>query len=392
MRTTFPGIALDEIAQVEDLFNCNIWVYELVEEEQKVKAERCQRGRSAFIDDEAGEGDDDDEAEDDAADDRRKKVQTALLLRAPTLESQQIDGRLKVYVNRYQDHISLITNINQYGQSFKCKCGFSAKRRWCLEDHIRTCTGEKKQKLIFPGTGMAVSKSIWQQLDQIGIQTTGPVHYPYFACWDFEARVCHADETNFTPLPAASNQLPQHALANNGVYTIPNPNLSKLDEYCATIASQQPCIFDIAVTVVYRLTKDTVDSQRRRSIITATNIIHNLEEYQQVFPAGRILNAIETSQLISPRVLIDAIEYKVARKQLLFTSSLKPVSFAVNSNVPVFDTPTYDVCEEDDEDAVRQLLASFNAKLTTISDEAYTTLRRQHDGAFDSLRQVFVLM
>jgi len=97
---------------------------------------------------------------------------------------------------------------------------------------------------------------------------------------------------------------------------------------------------------------------------------------------------METAQLLSPNILIDAVEFKVERKQLLFTSTLVPVSFAVNSNVPVYNTPDYDVCEEDDEDAIRCLLVSFIFRLNAISDEAYATLRRQHDPAFDKIRYV----
>ena len=391
LRKSFPGVPLDQFNEVETLFNVNIWVYELTEEELKVRQKRRETVADNFLDDEAGEGneEDDEEQEEEAADEsfrRRKKIQTALLVRAPTIENQQNSQRLKVYVNRYENHISLITNIQQYGQCYKCQCGYSSKQCKDLEKHQQTCTGERTQKLIFPGTGMTVTKSIWEQLAQLGISTPGPQHYPYFACWDFEARICENEQAKFTPLPPSATQLPEHDCLRNELYLIRTPDLSQLDEYCYNIAAQQPCIFDIRVTVVYRLTRDPAIKQRRRCIIEPVNIIHNLQDYQQVFPARHILNAMESAQLLSPNIVIDAIEFKVERKQLLFPSTLVPVSFAVNSNVPEYNSPDYDVCEEDDEDAIRRLLVSFIDRLNAISDEAYQTLRRQHDPAFDKLR------
>ena len=233
---------------------------------------------------------------------------------------------------------------------------------------------------------MSVPKSIWEQLEQLNITTTGPKHYPYFACWDFEARICQHDQVQFTPFPASDAQLPPHQADNKGTFIIPEPDLSQLDNYCYIIATQQPCIFDIRVTVVYHLTKDVPGKQRRRCIIEPTNIIHNATDYHELFTPGRILTALETAQLISPQVLIEAVEFKVARKQLLFTSTLKPISFAVNSNVPGYNVPVFDVCDEDDEDAVRRLLTSFIDKLNAISDETYNILHREHDAVFDKLR------
>jgi hypothetical protein len=404
----FPGIPLDQFENVEQLFNVNLWVYELVEEERKTRVQRRRRNNTDyFIDTEAaevGEESDGEELEEVQVMRRKQKVQTAILIRAPTAKSQKIDGRLKVYLNRYQNHLSLITNINQYGQCLKCKCGRRFNRAVDLERHKQTCTGEKEQKLIYPGTGMAAQKSIWEQLDQLGISTTGPRHYPYFACWDFEARNCASQDTLFTPFPSTSQQLPlqdPHEAPPNfprydqvrtryiegDKYVIRAPQLDKLEEYCQLIASQQPCIFGIQATILYHLTKDAPSKLRRRMIIASTNTIHNLQEFQEHFPARRILASIENQQLLSPQVFIDAIEFKVARKQLLFTSILKPISFAVNSNVPGHDAPHYDVCEYDDEDSIQRLIASFITKLNTISDEAYSILRRKHETSFDKLRE-----
>jgi hypothetical protein len=123
-QAQFPGIPLDQFKQVEELFDVNIWVYELIEEERATRRRvHRQRAGAEFLDDEAGEaGDDDEDDEEDNGHDeedpgsyeedheeevevverlgRRQKVQTAVLIRKPSPEDQAKLDRLKVYVNR----------------------------------------------------------------------------------------------------------------------------------------------------------------------------------------------------------------------------------------------------------------------------------------------------
>ena len=117
VRQVFPGIRLDQFGDVEELFNVNLWVYELVEEE-RVARPKCIRQvedhANEFLDLEAGEvdGESDDETSSELSDEtaveideqhlkRRQKIQTALLVRKPPKESQEKQDRLNVYLNRY---------------------------------------------------------------------------------------------------------------------------------------------------------------------------------------------------------------------------------------------------------------------------------------------------
>jgi hypothetical protein len=123
-QAQFPGIPLDEFGQVENLFDVNVWVYELIEEERATRRRTRRRQAGAdFLDDEAGEAGDDEDDEEDNGDDeedpgsyeendeeemeageqleRRQKVQTAVLIRKPSPEDQAKNNRLKVYVNRF---------------------------------------------------------------------------------------------------------------------------------------------------------------------------------------------------------------------------------------------------------------------------------------------------
>ncbi len=332
-RKSFPCILMQHINESEDLFNVNIWMYELVEDVKCVKEKLDKPANNNFIDDEADEAGESSDSEDEETADRRKKVQIALLVRAPSFHSQQIAGRLKVYTNIYKDHASLITNTNQYGQCYRCKCGKCCRQSIHLEEHMKTCTGEKTQKLIFPGTGITVPNSIWDQLEQLGITTTGPKHFPYFACWNFEARINQDNNAKFTPLPKAATQLPQHECLNNEMFTISNPDLSQLDQYCYIIASQQPGIFDIRVTIIYQTSNDSGEKQQRKTIIQPVNIIHDEREYNQIFSC-RTNPGYHESNLILFRQILKSIpsNSKWHCKQLQYTSTLSTQIFRASIN------------------------------------------------------------
>ena len=117
VRQAFPGIRLDQFGDVEELFNVNLWVYELVEEERVARPKHRRQAEdhaNEFLDLEAGEvdGESDDETSSELSDEaavevdeqhlkRRQKSQTALLFRKPPKESQEKQDRLNIYLNRY---------------------------------------------------------------------------------------------------------------------------------------------------------------------------------------------------------------------------------------------------------------------------------------------------
>jgi hypothetical protein len=249
---------------------------------------------------------------------------------------------------------------------------------------------------------MSVTMSVWDQIEQLGITTRGPKLYPFHACYDFEARIVPDNETKFEKLPPNDFELPpadpitpavptphynriMTRYEEDGTFTIRNPDPGYLDDYCYTIAQRQPCIFDLQVDVLWQYHNNT-DKPRRTNIITPGNVIHGLADYQELYPAGHIIATMRGSNLFRPNIRIMAIVFKVHRKQTMYPSELKPISYAINSNIPGHNEPRFEVCQNDEEDSIERLIETFIAQLNEMSDTAYDVLHQQHLEAFELLK------
>jgi len=265
--------------------------------------------------------------------------------------------------------------------------------------------GEIKQKLNYPGTGMAAVKSIWERLEYAGIRTNGRRLYPFHACYDFEARISSEPEIAFDKLPQPPHELPvpgpieppqptpnydtiRTRYEENGKFTICDTDIDMLDKYCYSIAQQQPCLFDIKVAVWWRnLETDDANKLRRMTIIEPVGLISGIEAYRERFPAGFIESKLAEFGLLDwDRVNIRAIDFNVCRKRTFYPGELTPIRFAINSNVAGHDEPFYAVCPDDDEDSIHILLQNFVEKLNEISDSESEILKLEHQAAFEELR------
>ena len=98
-----------------------------------------------------------------------------------------------VYLNLYEDHVSLILNIDGYSGVYLCpKCGRHFGQMGHLKRHLKSnsdCTKFPKEK--FSGGFFKRKLMVFEEIDTLPIGGIGQYHfdkyYPYFICFDFEA-------------------------------------------------------------------------------------------------------------------------------------------------------------------------------------------------------------
>jgi hypothetical protein len=144
----FDGVTLEELPELEKLFELNIYVYRLTElhdEDQdttEVVAQLIQRSHRRYAN--------------------------------------------SMYLNLYGSHFSYIKNLAMYSKSYCCcKCDKMWKTAKALNQHERTC--EATIRHIFPGGAYKVPQSIFDLLADEGIEIPEDLKYfPYRATFDFE--------------------------------------------------------------------------------------------------------------------------------------------------------------------------------------------------------------
>ena len=144
----FDGVTLEELPELEKLFELNIYVYRLVEcydeenDKTDIVAQLVQRSHRTYAN--------------------------------------------KMYLNLYGSHFSYITNLNMYLKSYCCcKCDKLWKTAKALNQHERTC--EATIRHVFPGGAYKVPQTIFDLLEDECIQIPEDLkHFPYRATFDFE--------------------------------------------------------------------------------------------------------------------------------------------------------------------------------------------------------------
>ena len=86
-----------------------------------------------------------------------------------------------VYMNVYQNHLSYITNFNQFLKKFECaKCSKLFKREWNLKRHSKNCF--ERTNLVFPGGFHNTNHIIFDKIQSLNIDIPGDDRYfPYYA-------------------------------------------------------------------------------------------------------------------------------------------------------------------------------------------------------------------
>ena len=142
---TFQGVTLNELYDIERIFEVPIMVYELF------------------------------------------KDGSAALARRSTLTEKNM------FLNLYRNHFSYIKDFNQYARSHRCGCCdsvFNSGRD--VRRHEKTCTGTTK--LVFPGGVYKSAKSIFKELELLGLDLTDVDRfYRLRGMWDIETKFGDAD-------------------------------------------------------------------------------------------------------------------------------------------------------------------------------------------------------
>ena len=140
----FTGVTLDDLYRVETKFQTNVCAYKLVETlEEKTTAELVRRSLCHYPD--------------------------------------------MMYVNLYETHYSYIQDTGMYCHLYRCRiCGQSVRKRpYQLHPHESACEGGIR--LIYPGGVYQPLPSIFQRLDDEGVDVIEDLrYYPYRATFDFE--------------------------------------------------------------------------------------------------------------------------------------------------------------------------------------------------------------
>ncbi|XP_019614616.1 PREDICTED: uncharacterized protein LOC109462504 [Branchiostoma belcheri] len=144
----FCGVALGDLADIEKLFQVNVYVYSL-----RLSDEEDEENDTLF----------------------------AELIRRPLTRYKNT-----MYLNLYEDHFSYIKDFKTYAKSYGCPtCGRKFKRAYNLRYHQTKCTGAVKY--VYPGGAYNRRQTIFEQLDDVGIHVDPKDRfYPYRATYDIE--------------------------------------------------------------------------------------------------------------------------------------------------------------------------------------------------------------
>ena len=90
-------------------------------------------------------------------------------------------------LNVYENHLSPITDFEKYCHVFHCtKSNVLFNRNGNFYRHMKSCSGKVRE--TFPGGVYRNPPKLFERLGEIGIRVPPEdKHYPFFACFDFEA-------------------------------------------------------------------------------------------------------------------------------------------------------------------------------------------------------------
>ena len=177
----FHGVKLSDLHTLEEMYEINIVVYEMVEME--------------------GEEEDDDGKKDENHENAgtvTDNSQPAVVVRL--VQHSLAKYKETMYLNKYGNHFSYITDISKYSKSFLCKkCNKLWKSGKQLNRHQIKCNGHGTQ-YRYPGGFYSTSKTIFEKLEEEEIVVPEDLRYfPYRAVFDFEAifdKTCKTSPTN----------------------------------------------------------------------------------------------------------------------------------------------------------------------------------------------------
>ncbi len=156
--TQFDGVTLGDLPDIEKKLEMNINVYKLEEKEGSTVAELVQRSHRAYTE--------------------------------------------VINLNLFEDHFSLITDMDQYCKSYKCRLCKGKLFTSCkkLHRHEKTCDGATKRDFV--GGVYRPEATVFELLEDEGVAVPEEErYYPYRIVYDFES---YFDKEN---LPDATDKL-----------------------------------------------------------------------------------------------------------------------------------------------------------------------------------------
>ena len=106
---------------------------------------------------------------------------------AETIYLSQASFPRKTYLNIYENHLSLITDIKMYSKQYICnRCQKVLAEIWNLKKHETKCEGAVKY--VFPGGVYKNKLSVFEELEEMEVHVQEEDNYEkWFGCYDFEA-------------------------------------------------------------------------------------------------------------------------------------------------------------------------------------------------------------
>lgn len=170
-KTTFAGIHLEQLNQVEDFFKININVYSLKE---------------LFVNEDGVVVDNDSENDDHNYGIKRQVVATVVRRSLEKYEKT-------MNVNLFESHFSYVHNFELYAHCFSCsKCDKLFKSGKAARRHESTCEAVVKRKYV--GGIYHLHPTVFQELEEEGLSIKEELkYYRFFATFDFEAYLKKTD-------------------------------------------------------------------------------------------------------------------------------------------------------------------------------------------------------
>ena len=135
----FPGVTIEEIPELEKYFEINMHIFHLDETDH-----------------------------------------------ATTLYASTQSFKDDLYMNAWDNHLMLISNLEQFCNKYSCSnCSQLFNRIDNYQRHVATCKGGHTL-LKFPGKYYKDDKTIFDKLEEFGIKIEDP-YFEYFALYDYEA-------------------------------------------------------------------------------------------------------------------------------------------------------------------------------------------------------------
>ena len=106
---------------------------------------------------------------------------------AKTIYLSQASFPTKIYLNLYENHLSLITDIKMYSKQFICyRCQKVSTKMSHHLRHQSKC--DANVKYVFPGGVYRNKLSVFEELEELGVRVREEDKYErWFVCYDFEA-------------------------------------------------------------------------------------------------------------------------------------------------------------------------------------------------------------